>query len=357
MTYPQKTAAAIAKENDYPASAMLNLSQVGKQFNFFKQLPPYQEALTKLRQLLSHAALGEWEQAKTIWLNDPLLLTHGGTIYHPNCIDELDQKIEIPIEMNPGRYKYVNCTAWQIALMNEEYDVAQEMAKFMTLEEKQKQFKIFPNGKITKVNWDLRDAIERLKAVFYAIINDKTINPSCNKMNEDTYKKLNDFYLYVKPAKQQRMGLVFDVTIYLEALKLYKSKFNSFQSYAQRAFWCVRVEEYLASLLGTSYLRSHVQGLPSDFKKKDCLLIDGSSYFAFRRSSKSIPGFHFFLNYKGQQIHGGWRDCTQEKDYTFWPWAKDLLGYFEKIHQDNIKQGTYFMQQYSPQQSSLCNIL
>ena len=111
-------------------TSAFNLARTSKHLCFL-----YQDAHTRypalyanpfdvdsLRKLLSHAALGEWNAASAIWSNDPSLLTCRGTVYHPN-------PKEITPQMNPGRYKYVQRTAWQIALMNEEYELAEEIGR------------------------------------------------------------------------------------------------------------------------------------------------------------------------------------------------------------------------------------
>jgi hypothetical protein len=213
----------------------------------------------KLRPLLDHAALGEWNAAHMIWFKKPSLLTWRDTVCHLNPPD-------ITPQMNPGRYKYVARTIWQIALMNEEYEVAEEMGRLMTGEEKQKQFtEIFPNGKLIKHNWDLEEAKKRLKAVFYEVIHDTSINmDNMDTMNDSTRDKLYKLYEYVKPTPEHRMGLVFDINLYVGALKLFEEEFIQFQNRHQHAFWCIRIEEHLASLLGTGYLFKHAQGIIHD---------------------------------------------------------------------------------------------
>jgi hypothetical protein len=260
-------------------------------------------AFKLLRKLLGHAVLGEWENAESIYKLFPDLLTCRGTIYHPNrTYEEGKAPVAIPADKNPGRYKYDNCTAWQIALMNAEYEEAELMGKFMTEKEKQKQYvEIFPDGQLIKHNWDLEEAKRRLDAVFDAVIKDQSINENnLDKMNEETSKALAELYAYVKPASEHHTGLVFDENIYLAALQLYEDRFSRFATWDQRTFWCIRVEEHLASLLGTGYLRLHAQGIGNKLKRNGCTLADGSSYFAFRRPSNSVPGGSFFVEYFGE---------------------------------------------------------
>lgn len=296
--------------------------QQRKQINtLFKiQDKPYNSK--DLHNLLSHTALGEWKQAEAIWSNDPSLLTRCGTIYHPNRIyqNRFYQKckppIEIPTWQNLGRYKYANCTAWQIAMMNEEYEEAELMGKMMTEEEKQRQFlEIFPKGKIKKYNNKFKITKKILDAAFVAITSDDKIDENdLEKMNEKTHEALRKLYDLLTPPPEHKKGLVFDVNIYLYALKLYDRGYFKLNEWNHHSFWRIRVEEVIASVLGTGFLRVHSPGLGNVEDKNDnidaklikrdgCKLKDGSSYFAFRRSSKSIPGTHFFVGYFGQR---GW---------------------------------------------------
>ena len=260
-----------------------------------------------LHKLLSHVALGELKQAEKIWSKDPSLLTRYGTVYHPNRIyQEGKAPIDISNWQNPGRYKYVNCTAWQIALMNEEYEEAEKMGQFMTEEEKRRQFtEIFPTGNIEKYNKQFEIAKPLLEAAIDAIINDSTIHEyNYEQMNEKTRAALQNLYNFVKPLPEHKIGLVFDVNIYVEALKLYEDRFDDIKlsdEWHQRSFWCVRIEEYLAALLSTAYLRRHAEGIGNKEKleRDGCKLSDGSSYFSFRRSSDSLSSFHFFVGYYG----------------------------------------------------------
>lgn len=290
-------------------NSIFSLAKTSKSFRHLiveeseKSKKTYNDQLDLHRRLLSHAALGEWDKAKEIWSKYPSLLTCPGTVYHPNLTYSENQiPVPIPADQNPGRYKYVNCTAWQIALMNEEFDIAEEMAKSMDTEEKKKQFdEIFPNG-IIKHNWDLKKAIELLREVFDKVIQDSSINENnLDMMNKSTKDALDKLYAYVKPAPEQQKGLVFDAKIYVEALKLFDEKlFSKFQNWDQRSFWCIRVEEHLASLLGTGYLRPHAQGIFNNLDQtKGCSLADNSSYFAFRRGFNSIPAYHFFVGVSG----------------------------------------------------------
>jgi hypothetical protein len=277
----------------------------------------YETILDNVRRLQSHAALGEWDAAHLIWSQDPSYLECRGTVFHPNCVYQPAPAapIDIPVDQNPGRYKYINQTPWQIALRNEEYEIADEMGQLMTDEEKQIQFlEIFPDGEIKKYNWDIEHAKQLLTNVFTAITQDAFIKESnLDVMSESTREALNALYLYVKPVLDQQTGLVFDTNIYVEALKLFENKFNQFQKRDQRSFWCVRVEEHLASLLGTGYLRPHAQGIGNNLTRTGCLLADQSSYFPFRRDFKSIPGVHFFVGYYGERClldeegHPTWR--------------------------------------------------
>lgn len=278
--------------DSFSASDYINFPNTSSRFSllFFAE---HNLALNFLRQLLSHAALGEWEDAEKIWKLFPDLLTCRGTVYHPN-------PPEVTSEMNPGRPKYVNRTAWQIAWMNEEYEEVERMAKYMSDEEKQKQFaEIFPDGKIVKYNWDLEEAKKRLDAVFDEVIKDPSIHEDyLDTMSESTRKAWNELHAYVKPAPEHHIGLVSDVSIYVEALKSSEDKSYQFNGH-HLSFWCIRVEEILAACLGTAYLRPHAQGIENKLKRIGCVLPDGLSYHPFRRPSSSVPGSHFFVECSG----------------------------------------------------------
>ena len=259
-------------------------------------------ALHCLRQLLNHAALGEWEKAEGLWKLFPDLLTCRGTIYHPNRIAiEGAAPVEIPLDINPGRYKYMNVTAWQIALMNEEYEEAEMMGALMTVEEKQKQFiEIFPDGRMVKYDWDLKQAEKLLLAVFDEVIKDPLINANdLSKMTDATNQARQAMIQYVKPQVEHKSGHVFDVNLYIKALALYDDKFQQFKTWDQRSFWNIKIEEWLAAGLGTGYLRPHAQGIRNDLSRAGCILEDGSSYFSHHRPLRSLPGSHFFVGYFG----------------------------------------------------------
>lgn len=282
----------------------------------------YQQTLEPLRKLLSHGALGELEAAEKIWREHPALLTLRGTVYYPpnRCYTDdqgqsLDKPIDIPFAQNPGRPKYVNRTFWQILLMNEEYEEAEEVGKLMTAEEKQKQFdEIFPDGKIIKYDWDPEKANKLLQAVFDAMSTDNSI--TLNKqtksfeMSAVTRQELHALYQYAKPKSEHEIGLVFPADFYLTALTMYNNhadkKFGKESN--KYSLWSVCVEEWLAGCLGTGFLRSHSQGDGNKLHRKGCVLADGSSYF--RRPADSIPGVHFYVGDYGRGVPrcgwGGW---------------------------------------------------
>lgn len=292
------------------ASGFYNLVRTSKQMSSLCFFKDYQEALEPLKQLLSHGALGELEAAEKIWREYPDLLTCRGTISHLNrcCIDAQGQPlktpIDIPFDQNPGRYKYVNRTFWQILIMNGEYEEAEEAGKLMTDEEKKKQWaEIFPDGKMIKYDWDPEKAKELLREVFDAIAADDTIRwnkqTKSFEMSEATRQKLHALYQYARPKSEHETGLVFPADFYLEALTMYdnesdKTFKNKWDKYS---LWSVRVEEWLAVCLGTGFLRGHSQGIGNKSHRKGCVLADGSSYF--RRPSDSIPGSHFFVGFGG----------------------------------------------------------
>lgn len=250
-----------------------------------------------LRKLLSHIALGEWVAAEKIWKKFPLLLTFFGTVYHPNRRYITGQEpIDISLHQNPGRYKYAKRSPWQIALMNEEYSEAHKMGQLMTEEEKQKQFQeIFPDGRLIKYNWDHRNAKRLLVNLYKCVLQDPSLNEhNMDIMNPATRFALYALYACVIPTEEHTRGLVFDVKYFIEALKL-----NDFSDWNHRSFWSTRVEEYLASLLGTGYLRHHLQFVGDltgkGLNRSGCILRDDTSYFSFRRNQNILPGFNFFV--------------------------------------------------------------
>lgn len=288
----------------------INLPQTSKRFSllFFNE---HQAALNCLRQLLSHGALGELEDAKRIWRAFPDLLTCRGTVYHPNRIYvEGQAPVDILFYQNPGRYKYLDRTFYQILLMNSEFEEAEEVGKLMTQEEKQKQFnEVFPDGEIKKYNFDLKEAKRLLQTLFDAVAKDESLKIERDKddnikniiMNDATREALYKLYAYAKPKSEHDIGLVFDPEFYHEALKLYDEKCDSQfkQKWDRYPFWNICVEEWLAGCLGTRFLRPHAQGLGNPLTRRGCVLVDGSSIFAFRRSSGSLPGAHLFVGYYG----------------------------------------------------------
>jgi hypothetical protein len=335
----------ILKEIAKNPATIINLSKSSQRCHtFFSQTQELQLASECLRQLLNHAALGEWIDAECMWKLFPDLLTSRGTVYFPNRTYVAGQApVDIPVDQHPGRYKYVNCTAWQIALMNEEWEMAEEMAKYMDGEEKQKQFaEVFPNGEI-KCHLDLEKAKGLLEAVFNAVIHDASINGKhyLDNMNQSTQEALDAIYAYVRRAPEHKTGLVFDTHIYIAALKLYEDKFGQFQNWKKNSFWCVRIEEHLASLLGTGYLRHHAQGIMNQVTLSGCTLTNNSSIHPFRRPSNSIPGFHFFVGIYGAG-GGGWQGSTWGARVG----VRSAARVFKTYVKQKQEQGTEFTRQY-----------
>jgi len=295
-------------------SGFVSFPQTTRRFHsFFPE--EHNLALNYLRLLLKHGDLGELEDAEYIWRAFPDLLTCRGTIFHPNrCYkdaqgNDLAVPINISFEKNPGRYKYINRTFYQILLMNSEFEEAEKAGELMTLEEKQKQFdEIFPDGEIKKYNFDLKVAQELLQAVFEAVAKDKSLKIERDEdnikdiiMSDTTREALNRLYAYAKPKPEHEVGLVFDPEFYHAALKLYDDKCHRQfeQQWYRYTFWNICVEEWLAGCLGTRFLRSHAQGLDKLLTRRGCFLADGSSVFAFHRSSDSLPGHHLFVECYG----------------------------------------------------------
>ncbi|MBX3710015.1 MAG: hypothetical protein KIT56_09755 [Gammaproteobacteria bacterium] len=275
---------------------------------------------TFLSSLLDHVALGKYDVAEKTYPKHQTLLTKKGT---PSYYLKLDLK----------RYQYVNLTAFQIALRNAEYKEAEKMGRHLTPQERQKQFnEIFPNGELISYSCQLETAKALLKDVYDAIIVDDVINEdNLNLMTNKTRETVEALYDAVNPEKYKecQKGLVFDVQIYLEALGLYDNNFNTFGNWHRRAFWCVRVEELIASCLPTVYLRAHCLGIGNvvngnivnwnKLSGRGCLLADGSSYF--NRDPNNRAGLHFFVGYDGARcVPGvGWWGRTDARSIVaFW---------------------------------------
>lgn len=263
----------------------------------------HDEVMKDLRKLLSHTVLGEWEQAEAIWRKDPSLLTLRGTIYHPNRTYFGDNEpVTIPEEQSLGRYKHVNQTAYQIALRHGAFNEAELMGKNMPDEEKEKQIlEIFPNGEMSAPQ-NLEEAKKLLGTLFEAILKDDMIDDdNLTMMNGVTQAALQKLREHIKPNPKHQTGLVFDLNIYLAALQKLASNYNNVAQWRYRTFWCIRVEEMIASVLGVGDLCQHAQGIgnAAGYHRKGCLLPDKSSYFAFRRAGSSLAGFHFFVGVTG----------------------------------------------------------
>lgn len=303
----------------FGACSVINLARTGRRFRgLFTRSEEYPRALSFLKKLLGHAALGELEKAEEVWKLSADLLACRGTIYHPNRIYvEGQPPVAIPFHQNPGRYKYVDRTFYQILLMNSEFEEAEEVGKRMTQEEKQKQFaEVFPDGEIKKYDFDLAEAKKLLQSVFEAIAKDECLKIEYDEdhnikniiMSDSTQEALYKLYTFAKPKSEHEIGLVFDPEFYHEALKLYDEKCSQFkQKWDRYTFWNIRVEEWLAGCLGTGYLRWHSQGAANTTTRRGCVLADGSPYWPFRRPSHSIPGHHIFVGYYGGRRGGGGR--------------------------------------------------
>lgn len=302
---------------EFTPDIILKFSQLNNYYaKFFSSRT--NKVLDEFRLLLNHAALGGWSFADRIWQSNPALLTYRATIHHPNRSyrdadgEPLSIPIDIPFEHNPGRYKYINRTAWQIAVMNEEMAEANKMGQLMTAKQKQEQFaEIFPDGEMKKYDWDIEVAKQYLQAVFEVVAKDDFKNTdNFDEMNDATRAALNKLYAYAKPKIEHEYGLVFDAGLYLEALKMYDASAHNKFDYNQvrLAFWCTRVEEWLAGCLGTGYLRHHSRGIGcKTIDRKGCLLANNSSIFSFRRNSDSIPGRDFYVGYNGGDACGARR--------------------------------------------------
>jgi hypothetical protein len=239
-----------------------------------------------LNSLLTHAVFGEWKAARKIWTRYPDILKLKGKV--KRCYEH-------------------NHTAYQIAWRNEEDDIIAEMNQFLSPEEQKMQFdEIFPDGRLIKHNWSFDKAKQLLQKVFNAVIEDTVIcENDMGLMNDKTRIALQALSDYLNPDQsgQCQTGLVCDVRIYQQARSCYDDKFHLFVDWNRRAFWCIRVEEMIASFLSTAYLRPHCQGIHmiaaegEKLSDTGCILSNGSSYF--RCTEDFLPGLHFFVSLCG----------------------------------------------------------
>jgi hypothetical protein len=296
-------------------SGFISFPQITKRLHSFFPVQ-HKLGLEFLRRLLGHGALGELESGEEIWKMFPDLLTCRGTIYHPNKFyidydgNQLAEPEDIPLDKNPGRPGYINCTYYKILLMNEEFEEAEMVSQYMSAEEVKKQFsEVFPHGKMVREGWDLEHAKKLLNAAFNAISKDEEIDYyhdkdgiwRLKKMGGATRKALDDLYQYAKPDPKQITGLVSDVNLYIAALKYYddENTHKKMEGWRKLMFWCCQVEEWLAAGLGTVYLRAHVQGIGNQTTRRGCIMADGMPYFAFRLYSHYLPVVDFYVGYKG----------------------------------------------------------
>src|SRR3990167_5222679 len=233
----------------------------------FQPLLYDKDKLPLLKQALDHAARGEWNDVDTLLQTTPELLTYRGTIQHH------------------GRYKLVNRTIWQVALMNDDGENVYEMFKrhFDRLpdghEEMTRQFQeVFPDGEMRKYEgWKLEKALALFNAAFAAIKNDKTLNKTDLKtMNANTQKALQAFYDYVtpKPSEGFTKGLLFDIRLFQEVVKKYDAEYTKL-NWNQLVFYGVKIWDYLVRLLPTGYLRPLCQGLYYIVDQKEPLSVNG----------------------------------------------------------------------------------
>jgi hypothetical protein len=271
---------------------IINLTQTStNRYRFYQQ---NQEQIL-LNTLLTHAVFGEWKAARKIWTRCPNILKLKGSVKH--------------------RYLDKNHTAYQIAWRNEEDDIIAEMNQFLSAEEQKKQFdEIFPDGQLIKHNWDFETAKKLLQNVFDAVIKDTVIDEdNMSLMNDETRIALQALHDYLNPDKSAhcQTGLVCDVRIYQQALSCYDDNFHAFVDWNGRIFWCIRVEEMIATYLSTAYLRAHCQGIYNVVDKGQkvndagCILSNANASSYFRCTEDFLPGFHFFVNILGQ-LDEGW---------------------------------------------------
>jgi len=298
----------VTQKNHFPYLSLPLAESLVEALKTINQMNP-------IRRILGHCALAEWDHARALWEDDPMLLSCKGTLFHPNLtyVDGQDP-IPIPFEKNPGRCELKGLTPWMMAFINEEYDILAEMNRFMPEQEQKKQFdEIFPDGKIKDYRFNLKVVEKLLYDLFHALLSDGTLEDrELDVMQQRTRDTLLKFYQYIKPIKHQK-GLVFDPHIYLLTLSYYdkfRDEFAPRSNYVPRykdpmcirVFWCVRVEEYTANLLQSIDLRKHTQGLgEDDTLKSGCVTKENEPFFPFRSPKHLIPGYDYCMTFWGHK--------------------------------------------------------
>ncbi|HEU5281925.1 MAG TPA: hypothetical protein VFU82_08115 [Gammaproteobacteria bacterium] len=271
--------------------------------------PPFLSKLfggeTKLQKLLNHISIGEINQAEVIWSKNPELLLKKGRVKRKNEIPLGSGNIA-PFEDSPGFYEYSDRTAYQIALMNEEFEAAKKMHEHMSPEEIIKQFdEVFPGGEIKNMHIDLEEGKAKLKNLFLALTKTELHNDESAReviIPDEAKRLLHELYSYAKPNANVSQGLVFDSELYYAAMELYRFNIQSFKHgvrrtgddpdnpnlsydhrYALMVFWCVRVEAWLAGCLGTANLRRYVRGWDSHPSVQPCDTLD--PYYSYQEKN------------------------------------------------------------------------
>jgi hypothetical protein len=277
------------KEEKKPSSS----PQLAPSSSFF--FSQFSFGSTKLQKLLNHISIGEINQAEVIWSKNPELLLKKGRVKRKNEIPLGSGNIA-PFEDSPGFYEYSDRTAYQIALMNEEFEAAKKMHEHMSPEEIIKQFdEVFPGGEIKNMHIDLEEGKAKLKNLFLALTKTELHNDESAReviIPDEAKRLLHELYSYAKPNANVSQGLVFDSELYYAAMELYRFNIQGFDHgmkrgraddpcnpklpvdhrYALTVFWCVRVEAWLAGCLGTANLRGYASGWNYD---RSVLLCDG----------------------------------------------------------------------------------
>ena len=286
---------------DQDAAAFIHLSHTSKHLHtLFKEI--CFPAWLIVKNLLTHVARGEQDEAENLLKSSPGLLTCQATIHHQ------------------GRYNFVNRTPYQIALANEDDDMCLMLHTYFAKLPNGENERIrqvseqFPDGQMIKYGWDSKKARELLDKAFEAIIHDELIDErDLTKMKNATSRAVEAFHSYVTPQKKNQFtkGLIFDMSFFFYVIQKYEYNFRRFKNWDQRLFYCVRMRGYLERFLPTGYLRSYGQGISFTVRMFGCenekLRGDGCK---LRNGAPILPldtisslGISSFININGEQAN------------------------------------------------------
>lgn len=280
--------------------------------NYFYKLKADAEykLATPQQKLLRHAALGEWQAAAAIWKQDPSVLTQRGNV------------------SVPGRPDYVNLTAWQIAWLNEEYEVVMDMAEHLSPEEKASQYQ-----QIQQLGEPTDDQMKNIKSLLDDVVS-ASLKDNSNYycMDAATQEKLDAFNSYITSLYHAK-GIPLHPQVFQNIMHIIFTHLD--EVYAQPNYdkqgksvrlLLINVLEHMTSLMGTRYLRVHCQGTDNIITKQKPLTVDGcilaqgrngSPYFTAEPYPQSGPGITRAIAKGGYGFCGGGKFIFDEQQVSF----------------------------------------